>query len=176
MAEVIKYALIADSEFWQELQSTPQPIPLEEWIARCVRLKAHVVAQDELETKGVRAILNFGHTVGHAIEQVSGYGTYLHGEAVAVGMMVATFLSEKIYGIDLLEPLRRVLTAYQLPTQARGLSITAIKEAILRDKKSDGKAVTWVLLKSVGQTEQTQNMPDALLDQALRAFIQEPLP
>jgi len=100
MAEVIKYGMIMDADFFEFLESNADAINarnediLGKMIARCCRCKARVVEEDERETTGRRAILNYGHTFGHAVESVFGYGSYLHGEAIGIGMRCAARLAE----------------------------------------------------------------------------------
>src|SRR5208337_4424395 len=104
LAEVIKYGIIYDAKLFAQLECDlpkllrRQPGTLAGVVARCCEIKADVVSQDETES-GLRAILNFGHTIGHAIENISGYGKYLHGEAIAIGQVAAARLSARVLGI-----------------------------------------------------------------------------
>src|SRR5208283_2685627 len=104
LAEVIKYGIICDAPFFARLErALPRLLRrdaavLAEVVARCCQLKAEVVRQDETET-GLRAILNFGHTIGHAIEAIAGYGKYLHGEAISIGQVAAAKLSVRAAGL-----------------------------------------------------------------------------
>ena len=106
LAEVVKYGVILDAGFFDELEACADavnrhdPEVLVRVIARCCRLKADVVEQDEFETTGVRAALNYGHIFAHAFEALSGYGELLHGEAVAMGMVCASRLAERLGRID----------------------------------------------------------------------------
>ncbi len=106
LAEVVKYGVILDAEFFRYLEehvaelNARQPAALRHVIARCCRLKADVVEADERETGGGRAVLNYGHTFAHALETVTGYGELLHGEAVAIGMMCAARLAERLGRVD----------------------------------------------------------------------------
>ncbi len=96
-AEIVKHAVIRDAHMLGHLDTEPDK--LVELIARNVRIKAAIVAEDEFETKGLRALLNFGHTIGHAIENAAGYGQFLHGEAISIGIAAALYLSRKKAGL-----------------------------------------------------------------------------
>src|SRR5262249_43014820 len=102
LAEVVKYGVILDADFFAWLETSvesilaKEPAAIEQLIARCCRLKADVVERDEREETGLRMVLNYGHTFAHAFETVAGYGTWLHGEAVAAGMVCASRLAEQM--------------------------------------------------------------------------------
>ncbi len=161
LAEVVKYGVIWDAEFFDMLESRVQslrerdPEALEAVVARCCEIKAEVVARDERES-GVRAILNFGHTLGHAIENVSGYGELLHGEAVAIGMAYAAELSCRCKGFDResCERVIRLLSACGLPVSRRGLDASVtwarLREAMSTDKKAQDALPTFVLAETLG--------------------------
>lgn len=154
-AEVWKYGAIMDLELMATLRA--QPIrpgqDLTPIVQRCIELKAQVVQEDEFETTGRRAILNFGHTIGHAIEKVLHYETLLHGEAISIGMMLEAELGEKL-GIT--EPgtatiLRDDLTRQGLPTALpEGLDAPEILRAMHSDKKSLGQGLSFSFLTSLG--------------------------
>ena len=154
VAEVIKYGVIAEPDLFDLLEShTPESLiqddaALEEIVERSCAIKAEVVRQDEREG-GLRAILNFGHTLGHAIEQVSGYGVYLHGEAISIGMMFAARLS----GADYEDRLRALLTRYRLPTAAPDLDWSELLTAMQRDKKKSAGTVKFVLAPGLGDAK-----------------------
>ena len=152
LAEVIKHAVIADEELLTLLPPAPGS-DLSSLIARNVAIKARIVAEDEFETKGTRALLNFGHTIGHAVESVAGYGTYSHGEAVAIGMIAALDLSVRLAGLplDKAQRVQSVITACGLPTTIPALLGTeALLGALGRDKKFDRGAIRFVLTSSLG--------------------------
>ncbi|MFN0144884.1 MAG: 3-dehydroquinate synthase [Dehalococcoidia bacterium] len=154
-AEVIKHGLILDRPLLDDIdaQSGQSGAMLSrDLIARSVAIKAAVVSEDEKEA-GRRTLLNYGHTVGHAIESVTGYGQYLHGEAVAIGMRVAGLLAVELGVLSAGELARqqRVLVAYGLPDRAPGLDVDAVIEATLQDKKVRSGAVQWVLLRRLGE-------------------------
>lgn len=149
MAEVIKYGLIGDEALLDQIEQ--QAYDLEWVVARCVRSKVAVVARDEKDS-GERMQLNFGHTVGHAIEKATGYAAFSHGEAVAVGMVMAAAIGEKLGETDpgTGDRIRRVLEAYQLPVQA-DVPLQALLPAIFSDKKRLGSRIHYVLLRRPGE-------------------------
>ncbi len=147
MAEVIKHAAIRDPAMLDSLEDIPA------LIARNVGIKAAIVAEDEFETKGLRALLNFGHTIGHGIESAAGYGRFLHGEAISLGLAAACDLSVRHAG---LAPScsRRVLEAlrsFSLPVELPGdVETEAIMHALRKDKKFSAGRVRFVLLRALG--------------------------
>lgn len=169
MAEVIKYGLIADASFFdylightEELVRRDEPL-LADVIARCCAIKADVVKRDEREG-GVRAILNFGHTFGHAIEKEQGFGVWLHGEAVAAGMAIAARISA---GRGAIEPgtvtaLAGFLQAFSLPTHAPdGMGVDAFMSAMQGDKKVQAGKIRYVLLESLGNAFVTPGLDES---------------
>lgn len=150
LAEVIKYGMIADPSLLSTLDRTSLDWP--SVVRRSVEIKAAVVAEDERETTGRRAILNFGHTAGHALEAALGYGTLVHGEAVGLGMRVATLLSQRLCGLPESAALLldRLLHRHGLPRTLSGVSRDRIREALLLDKKREDGANRWVLLRALG--------------------------
>jgi 3-dehydroquinate synthase len=164
MAEVVKYGVILDPELFERLEASAERIlgreaaVLEAIIAQSCRLKAGVVAQDEREETGVRAMLNFGHTIAHAIEAVAGYdGPYQHGEAVAVGMVAESQLAERLgwIGPAVVERLIRLLERLGLPTRAPGLQPNRLLAAMGRDKKNRHGRLRFVLPRAIGRVELT---------------------
>jgi 3-dehydroquinate synthase len=152
LAEVIKHAVIADAPMMGSLppDRTGDLSPL---IAANASIKARIVAEDQFETKGTRAVLNFGHTLGHAIEAVAGYGTLSHGECVAIGMIAALDLSVRLAGLpqDQADRVKGVITSCGLPTSVPGdLGEEKILSALSRDKKFDRGAIRFVLTKELG--------------------------
>jgi len=146
-AEVIKHAAIRDPSMLDELDDLA---PL---VARNVGIKATIVGEDEFETKGVRALLNFGHTIGHGIEAAAGYGELLHGEAISLGLVAACRLSVAKAGLPQIQ-CDRILAAlqkYDLPLRlASNISTESILQALRKDKKFHSGAVRFVLLRSLG--------------------------
>ncbi len=170
LAEVIKYGAIADSNFFAWLEENIQelkdrnPEALAHAIHRSCELKAEVVAEDEREA-GRRAILNFGHTFGHAIENSLGYGEWLHGEAVAVGMLMAAELSD-IDGEEQ-ERLQKLVAASGLPVCPPDIGAETMCTAMQMDKKVQGKQPRFVLLRSLGDAYVTSDYDAELLDDIL---------
>ena len=170
LAEVIKHGVIKDAEYFALLEREGArlvgmgPEMAERVILRSVEIKAAVVSADERES-GARAILNFGHTVGHALEVVTGYKRYLHGEAVAVGMIAAANIAVAagMCGAEVPARIRALLTAVGLPTSPEPTSpeptapervkATEIVEAIARDKKAVGGQARFVLPREIGRVE-----------------------
>ena len=136
-------------------------------------IKAGVVSQDEKETLGIRILLNYGHTIGHAIESITGYTEYLHGEAVSVGMMGAAKIGEllQIMDVDDVERQKEVLQAYGLPISAPGLNSEAIISAMTSDKKTTGGSINWVLLDGIGKAITNNEVPDKYVSEALKFVL-----
>ncbi len=172
LAEVIKYGAICDATFFAWLESNmgalidKKPEALAYAIQRSCELKAIVVAEDERES-GRRAILNFGHTFGHAIEHCMGYGEWLHGEAVAAGMLMAAQLSD-IPSRDV-ERLRKLVAAADLPTEAPPISSARWLHAMGMDKKVQKKQLRFVLMRSLGDAWATTEYDRATLDELIGA-------
>lgn len=165
MAEVVKYGAIADDKLLEKVAPGIHPLTpdLGKIIARCVKIKARIVEKDEFETGKRRALLNFGHTLGHAIEKATQYKTYLHGEAVAIGMRAAIRLSERQSGLNPDEAwqIAVALAANHLPTQLLPqVDRQAILEALGNDKKigTDGKN-QWVLISNLGEASVGWEIP-----------------
>lgn len=151
MAELIKHGCIRDRELFYSLAEKGKGEDMPKTIIRSCAIKAKVVGQDERD-RGERMILNFGHTLGHALEKVLGYGTLLHGEAVAIGMVMAARWSETL-GVapkGCAGELIRLLQRYDLPTEVPEADWGMVKEAMRGDKKSDGDTINLVLLREIG--------------------------
>jgi 3-dehydroquinate synthase len=166
LAEMIKYGLILDAAFFKwieenlDLLLAKQADILVKAITRCVEIKNEVVAQDEKEEKGVRQLLNFGHTLGHAIEATTQYTTFLHGEAVAIGMSQAARLSYKkgFISENELAQIILLLQRCDLPTELPVIEKALLIEAMQQDKKNHRAQSHIVLLKSIGNAVlQAQN-------------------
>ena len=176
MAEVIKTGLLGDASLFDRLEAktlTVTSAELGEVVRRCCALKAGVVEADEHETakEGGRALLNLGHTFGHAIEQVTGYGNYLHGEAVAIGLAAAAQLSQKLgyLGADEVARIEAVLVAHALPVRLRTpLPLASLLAAMARDKKVRAGALRFVVLKSLGLAATQGDIDPALAEASLR--------
>lgn len=176
MAEVIKYGLLGDAQLFEELERAPLTVRsgnLGDVIRRCCAQKARIVAADERELAkdGGRALLNLGHTFGHGIEQVAGYGEYLHGEAVAIGLCAAARLSQKLGYVDAGDVARieAVVAAHALPTRLRApLALSALFAAMARDKKVRHGALRFVVLKKIGEAATQDDVPVALAEESFR--------
>ncbi len=161
LAEVVKYGAILDAEFFQSLEENVAAVNrrdsqvLSRVVARCCRLKADVVEKDGREETGLRAVLNFGHTFGHAFETLLGYGTMLHGEAVAVGMVCAARLAERLGRVDadVTTRLRNLLESLGLSTAVPRLAPQKILDAMMHDKKVQHGRLRFVLPDRMGHVE-----------------------
>lgn len=145
MAEAYKAGLIGDSELASHIADAGIETPLEVAVERAVRVKAHIVDQDEVE-QGVRAHLNFGHTIGHAIEYASALS---HGESVGLGMVAAAKISEKLVGFDATESVTATVAGLGLPTRVDGLDLSRVLDLLSRDKKRDASGLRMVLLEAI---------------------------
>jgi 3-dehydroquinate synthase len=174
VAEIIKYALIMDEAFLTWLEANlPAMMALDlavlgEAVKRCCQYKADVVAQDERES-GVRALLNFGHTFGHVIETHEGYGNWLHGEAVAAGMVQAAELSQKIGWLtdDEVVRIKRVLELAKLPITPPAIDVDTALDLMGHDKKVKHGQIRLILLKSIGDAVMTNEFDGQLLHEVL---------
>lgn len=161
LAEVAKYGVIMDPELFEYLERNATAVvnqevtAVEHVIATSCRCKAAVVAEDERETSGRRAILNYGHTFAHAIESVSGYGTYLHGEAVAMGMHMAALLAADLGRVDqaFVERQANLLAALELPIHYATDQPEALWQAMQHDKKVEQGKLRFVLPTRIGDVE-----------------------
>lgn len=179
MAEMLKHGIICDKDYFNNLISdmprllSRNPESLTLAIRRSCEIKADVVSRDERE-QGLRAVLNYGHTIGHAIEALTGYKRYLHGEAVAIGMVSASLVSEemKLTGKETTEAIIRAIKIARLPWEFPcDLSIEDTVDATKRDKKQAGGKLTMALLEGVGQVRITPNTPEKAVLSALRKHI-----
>ena len=176
-AEIIKHALafegglLADLETHSAALLELEPERATAAIRESVAIKANVVSRDEHETLGERILLNYGHTLGHALESVTGYGRFLHGEAVSVGMMAAGHIAADLGMLPPgdLERQRRLLASYGLPTTAPGVDAGALRSAMLSDKKVRHGRVRWVLLNGIGRAMVRTDVADTCVDDAIRA-------
>ncbi|XGW41610.1 3-dehydroquinate synthase [Haemophilus influenzae] len=180
LAEVIKYGAILDYEFFEWLEQhidelvALNPEALQHCISRCCQIKADVVARDETE-KGDRALLNLGHTFGHAIETHLGYGNWLHGEAVSTGMMMAAALSEELGDISIADVsrLEKLLARANLPTVSPDtMQPEDYLPHMMRDKKVLSGKLRPVLLKSLGQAYVANDTAHTLVLNAIRRCTQ----
>ncbi|MGB9128581.1 MAG: 3-dehydroquinate synthase [Thiobacillus sp.] len=178
LAEVIKYGLIWDAEFLAWLEANMDklraldPAAIAHAIYRSCEIKAQVVGEDEREG-GIRAILNLGHTFGHAIETGMGYGNWLHGEAVAAGMVMAAQTSQRLGWISEADVARTraLIRAAGLPDVAPDLGVDTYLEYMGHDKKVEGGKMRFVLLKKLGEAVITGDVPEAVLRETLTTCV-----
>jgi len=175
LAEVIKYAIIKDRQLFLYLEKNYRNIlktkksALEYIVQRSSRIKANIVQRDEREEKGLRTVLNFGHTAGHALEAACGYKTYSHGEAIAIGILLASDISRMLNLIDtpLFKRIENLIKAVGLPLKIKAGTLKDIIEAHYRDKKFRGARNRFVLIEGIGRTKVVENIPLTLIKEAL---------
>ena len=180
LAEVVKYGVILDASFFDYLEAhitelnQRDPGVLRQIVSRSCRLKADVVEKDEFELTGVRAVLNYGHTFGHAFENLCGYGELLHGEAVAIGMLYASRLAERLGRIDAAMTKRQadLLAALKLPTQLPAsvmLDTNDVLDRMRLDKKAVRGQLRFVLPTRMGHVEAVKDIPEELVREVLES-------
>ena len=162
-AEVIKHAAIRDAAMIEDIAALDpkNQHPSSDLLARNLAIKARIVEEDEKETSGTRALLNFGHTIGHGIEASLPYGEMLHGEAISLGIRAALYLSEAINGFPNKESQRilQLLENFQLPLKLpKSISTETIMDKLSRDKKFTGGHIKFVLLTTLGTAEVSQKV------------------
>lgn len=179
IAEIIKYGIIWDSAFFNFLEKKREtllslnPDDIIHIIRRSCEIKADVVSRDERET-GLRAILNFGHTIGHAIETATGYTTFLHGEAVAIGMHVEAILAREagLIGSDEVSRIQHLLKTFGLPTEIpAGIDLAALFGAMKLDKKAVAGDVKFILPEQIGRVRIQGNIPEKVVQQAVKKAL-----
>ncbi|MDF2178676.1 3-dehydroquinate synthase [Aliiglaciecola sp. CAU 1673] len=177
MAEVIKYGIIYDKDFFDWLEANQQGIAdkqqslLQQMIRRCCEIKAEIVAQDERES-GIRALLNLGHTFGHAIEAEMGYGQWLHGEAVSAGIVLASLVAQHKNWMPASDVcrIRALLAAFGLPTAPpKGMGYQAFMQHMQLDKKVQANKIRFVIPNDIGTAVVTDQVDEALLRKLLDA-------
>jgi 3-dehydroquinate synthase len=178
LAEVIKYALAMNSDLLGILERRAVPeftdVEMVDIVTRCIALKAGVVEADETERRGPRAILNFGHTVGHAIESATGLRERRHGEAVAAGMAAAARISQRLGMLEKsdVDRIEALLLQFGLPARCPGLDPDELAGAIRYDKKSQRGRTGWVLLRGLGTGVVNQEVPEAVVKGVLEEICQ----
>jgi 3-dehydroquinate synthase len=181
LAEVIKYGIIYDAALFNRLEPELPKLLQRDFstlaaiVARCCEIKAEVVGQDETES-GLRAILNFGHTIGHALEAISHYGKYLHGEAISIGQVAAARLSSQLLGLAP-KDVQRIATLLEragLPTRVRlgSAQRRRFAAAMKLDKKVSAGEIKFVLAKRIGRVEFGQRVAHSLVERALDGKLQ----
>lgn len=166
LAEVVKYGVIQDADFFTYLEQNVESVVAREQavlmhiVQRCCRLKADVVEQDEREETGLRAILNYGHTFGHALEAATGYDQLLHGEGVAIGMMCAARLAQRLGRVDeaFVERQGRLLADLGLPLELPEVDYEELIELMYRDKKTERGQLRFVLPTRMGHVESVRGV------------------
>ncbi|MBL9117499.1 MAG: 3-dehydroquinate synthase [Verrucomicrobiaceae bacterium] len=155
-AEIIKHAAIRDASLFEEIEAVADGRgDMTSLIRRNIAIKASIVEQDEFETQGLRALLNFGHTLGHAIEAAAGYGQLLHGEAISIGLHAATWLSTQLSGLnqDEMDRILSALKAFDLPLHMpQGMDEQDVLRRMKMDKKFVEGSIRFVLLRKLGES------------------------
>lgn len=176
LAEAIKYGIIKDKELFTYLEKNYKGIlrnnstKAQFLVYRCSKIKARIIEQDEKEKKEIRTILNFGHTIGHAIEAAGRYNSYNHGEAIALGMIAATYISLKtgLIGEDVYIRIKKLIKKVGLPVTIKNIPHSKIISAHYRDKKFIGRQNRFVLIKGIGRTIIVKNVRLEVITQALK--------
>ena len=179
LAEVIKYGMIADRQLFTFLEAhlaaclRLEPRAVRVMIERSCRIKAAIVSRDERETGDLRAHLNFGHTLGHALEAASGYRRWTHGEAIAIGMCAAGALSLELglWREAEFQRLVRLVRSAGLPTRAQAMSRRAVLRALRYDKKFIHGRPRWVLPARIGRVVVTEAVPEAVVQRVLTQYV-----
>jgi 3-dehydroquinate synthase len=175
LAEVVKYGVILDAELFAYLEEDAEAIierkesAVHRIVVRCCELKAGIVQQDEREETGLRAVLNYGHTFAHAFETAAGYGTLLHGEAVATGMICASRLGERLGLIegDVTERQMKLLQEFKLPIAPEAWPIDGLIETMRSDKKAQAGRMRFILPRRIGEVILVDDVPEADVRQVL---------
>jgi 3-dehydroquinate synthase len=181
LAEVVKYGVILDADFFGYLEEHAEAVLRREEavvrhvVARCCRLKADVVEKDEREETGLRVVLNYGHTFAHAFETVAGYGRWLHGEAVAAGMVCAARLAvlRGQFSPELAARQQRLLQRFGLPVRPESWAVADLMAVMRTDKKSLGGRLRFVLPTRLGEVVLCDDVVEAQVRTVLEALIQE---
>jgi 3-dehydroquinate synthase len=179
LGEVVKYGIIQDKELFIHISKNIEKIlniDLKMYcsiIARCCWLKADVVKKDELET-GIRGILNYGHTFGHAIESVTKYAKYTHGEAISIGMNMAAKTAEYLRYIDeeTIDKLRNLFDALGLPKKAEGVNVDEIYTAMFKDKKASAGKIKYVIPTKIGNVELISGIDEKVIKDSIGEYIE----
>ena len=179
LAEAVKYGVIADPELFSYIEANHQKFfkgeidVLNFIVRRCAAIKAGVVSKDEKETKGLRTILNFGHTVGHAVEAASQYDQYHHGESVGLGMRVALRISVslKLLSIPQEHRINQLISSVGLPEKIVGVRLPKILDLMRHDKKFVAGRNRFVLARRIGQVDVVSDIPTDIITQSIQAYL-----
>jgi len=173
VAEIVKMAVMFDKSYFEFLKNAnlKDDETLKDAIRRSVELKAWVVNQDEKEA-GIRAVLNYGHTFGHVVENETNYTTYLHGEAVAIGMVMANALAVELglFTLEEAEEVKLILEKFELPTEYKIENIDDFYEHFFLDKKSANNTIKFILPNSMGNHEIVSNVDEVIVKKVLSEF------
>ncbi len=180
LAEVVKYGVILDPDLFAYLEANAdailhrQPDTIRKIVARCCRLKADVVEKDEREETGLRAILNYGHTFAHAFETAAGYGAWLHGEAVAAGMICASRLAQRrgLVPAELTKRQDALLQRFGLPTRIKAWPTDALIDTMRSDKKALHGRLRFILPRRLGEVALLDDVPEEDVRQTLHAMVE----
>ncbi len=180
LGEIVKYGIIRDSKFFDYVENNAEKIlrleneVMENIIARSCEIKADVVSKDEKES-GLRRILNFGHTMAHAIEEATNYSKYAHGEAVAIGMIGAAHISKNLNMIDeeIFKRIQILIDKLGMVSRAEDCNVDEMFKAIFRDKKTINGKINWVLMNSIGEVSIVGNVSDEIVKSAFNYIICE---
>lgn len=176
LAEVVKHGVLGDRTLFERMAehpadfSSPRAPGVTLAVERSVRLKAGIVARDERETRGVREGLNLGHTLGHAIEAVNGYRGWLHGEAIAVGLIAAARISAELLGFRDADRVEAAVAALGLPTRLKGESASALLAATRLDKKRRTGRLRMTLVDRIGTFRVVDGIDETLFASVARAL------
>lgn len=178
LGEIVKYGVISDAKFFDYLEENIEGIlsgnveVLKHIVKRSCEIKAEVVSKDEKES-GLRKILNFGHTIAHAIEEETAYKKYSHGEAVDIGMIGAALISQKLGYVDAAKVtrLKNLIENFGMYTYCENCGVEGIYKALFRDKKTIGGKINWVLMKDFGDVEISDKVPKEIIIAALNEII-----
>lgn len=181
LSEAVKYAVIEDKTLFEYIEKNYRRIlrrdkqPLDYVIRKCAAIKARITSADEKETRGLRTALNFGHTIGHAIETAGGFKSYTHGEAIALGMLAALniALELKIFkNRREAEKIKQLLIKIGLPARIKGLSLGDIMRAQSFDKKFIGGKNRFILPKKIGEVVIKEGISEEVIKNALRTLLE----
>ena len=179
LAEAIKYGIIGDPKLFAYIEAKHQKFlkgdieVLNFIVQRCARIKAKIVSLDEKETKGLRTVLNFGHTVGHAVEAAAKYDQYHHGEAVGLGMRVAARISVSMGLLAAPQELRinQLITSVGLPEKITGVRLAKILDLMRHDKKFTAGHNRFVLTPKIGQVKVVTDIPAQIISKAIQEYM-----
>jgi 3-dehydroquinate synthase len=179
LAEAIKYGVIGDAKLFAYIEADHRKFfkgdikALNFIVGRCARIKAGIVSADEKETKGLRTVLNFGHTVGHAVEAAGRYNQYHHGESVGLGMRVAARISAAMGLLLDADELRinRLITSVGLPEKIAGVRMPKILDLMRHDKKFSAGHNRFVLARKIGKVEVLRDIPADIITRAIQTYL-----